>query len=282
MTAQERDAALQKLSDAEGRYAEVPVALHATEIRMQALRALLARQPERTTNDIRTSDNAQLMEKLKSTLLNLNLKRTELLTKFQPNYRLVQEVEQQIAQTNAAIAAETEHPLREETTAPNTEHEWAKSELDKAQVELAGLRAQADAGGELVAMYREKVRRLGQNLIQEQRMLRSAKMAEEAYLLYHKKREEARMGDALDERGVVNVAIIEEPRRPALPRESPWSRALTGFFAAIVLGVTTSFAVDYVHPGFRSVGEVAAVLGTPVLASLPPADHKLLEGSVQW
>jgi hypothetical protein len=35
---------------------------------------------------------------MKSKLLELELRRTELLTKFQPSYRLVREVEQQIAQ----------------------------------------------------------------------------------------------------------------------------------------------------------------------------------------
>jgi len=38
------------------------------------------------------------MERMKSKLLELELKRTELLTKFEPTYRPVQEVEEQIAQ----------------------------------------------------------------------------------------------------------------------------------------------------------------------------------------
>ena len=46
---------------------------------------------------VRNSDNPQLLEQLKSTLLNLELKRTDLLTKYEPTYRLVQEVDQQIA-----------------------------------------------------------------------------------------------------------------------------------------------------------------------------------------
>ena len=45
---------------------------------------------------------------------------------------------------------------------------------------------------------------------------------EESYLLYVKKQEEARMDDALDERGIVNVAIAEHPVAPALPVWSAW------------------------------------------------------------
>ena len=55
--------------------------------------------PSRLTTQVRTADNPQLMEQLKSTLLNLQLKRTELLQKFDPSYRLVQEVDTEIKQT---------------------------------------------------------------------------------------------------------------------------------------------------------------------------------------
>ncbi len=62
----------------------------------------------RMTTVVRNSDNPQLLEQLKSTLLNLELKRTELLTKYEPTYPLVQEVDQQIADAKRAISARRE------------------------------------------------------------------------------------------------------------------------------------------------------------------------------
>ena len=62
---------------------------------------------------ITNADNPQLQEKLKSKLLELELRRTELMTKFQPSYRLVQEVDQQIAQAKTAIEAEELKHCRE-------------------------------------------------------------------------------------------------------------------------------------------------------------------------
>jgi uncharacterized protein involved in exopolysaccharide biosynthesis len=274
--AQERDVALQKLSDADGRFREIPIAIHETERRIQELESQLAVLSERTTTEIRTADNPLLLEKLKSQLLTLSLKRTELLTKFQPNYRIVQEVDQQIAETKAAIATESLAPVREETTAKNANYEWAKSELEKARVELSGLRAREQAAHGLVSVYRVRARELARNSIEEQRLLRNVKAAEESYLLYRRKREEARIGDALDERGIINVAMIEDPRTPALPQRSSLSIAFIGFMAAIVLSTGAAFAADYAHPGFRTPAEVAALLGTTVLASLP--QQKLLVG----
>lgn len=274
--AQERDMALQKLSDIDARSREIPLAIRETERRMLELEAQLAVLPERTTTEIRTADNPLLLEKLKSQLLTLNLKRTELLTKFQPNYRIVQEVDQQIADTKAAIATEIVSPIREETTAKNTNYEWAKSELEKSRVELSGLRAREQAAHSLLSVYRGRVHELGRSSIEQQRLLRNIKAAEESYLLYRRKREEARIGDALDERGIINVAMIEEPRTPALPQKSSLSIAFLGFVAAIVLSTGCAFAADYAHPGFRTPAEVAGFLGTPVLASLP--EQKLLVG----
>jgi uncharacterized protein involved in exopolysaccharide biosynthesis len=124
--------------------------------------------------------------------------------------------------------------------------------------------------------YERRTRDLARNSIEEQRLLRNVKAAEESYLLYRRKREEARIGDALDERGIINVAMIEEPRTPALPQRSSLSIAFFGFMAAMVLSTGAALAADYAYPGFRTPAELSALLGTPVLASLP--QQKLLVG----
>ena len=79
-------------------------------------------------------------------MLELELKRTDLLTKFAPSYRLVQEVDQQIAETKNTIAQEELNPLRDQSTDLDPNHAWAKSELVKSQVELSALQARAAAG----------------------------------------------------------------------------------------------------------------------------------------
>ncbi len=68
---------------------------------------------------VKSADNAMLMGQLKSTLLNLELKRTELAVKYAPNYPAVKEVDDQIAQTKAAIDAENAKPLTDNSTDQN-------------------------------------------------------------------------------------------------------------------------------------------------------------------
>jgi uncharacterized protein involved in exopolysaccharide biosynthesis len=267
---QERDFALQKLAEAEADVGQTKVALAQNSERIRALQAELNLLPERTLSLIRNLDNPQLLESLKSRLLELQLKRTELLTQYEPSYRLVQEVDEEIAAAKAMIAVEEQSPMRDQTSELEPNHEWAKSELLKTQVEASTLEAHARAETSLLANYRERAHELGNRAIGQDRLVNDLRAAEEEYLLYVNKREESRIGDALDQGGILNVAIAEQPTVPALPKLSPLTFGFIGLGLAGTLGVGTAFAADYLSPTFRTPDEISAYLGGPVLASLPP------------
>jgi len=267
---QERDFVLRKSSEAEADVGQTKVALVQNSERIRALQAKLNLLPERTLSLIRNLDNPQLLESLKSRLLELQLKRTELLTQYEPSYRLVQETDEQIAAAKATITAEEQAPMRDQTSALEPNHEWAKSELIKAQVDASFLQAHQKAETGLLANYREQAQQLGDRAIEQERLVNDLKAAEEKYLLYVSKREESRIGDALDQGGILNVAIAEQPTLPALPQLSVFSFGCIGLALAGTLSVGTAFAADYLNPTFRTPDEISAYLGGPVLASLPP------------
>ena len=265
----ERDAALQRASELESGYRKTRVTRAETERRIAALKTTLASLPARSTTTIKAADNPELFQVLKGRLLELELKRTELLKLYEPSYRLVREVEQQIEQARAAIATETESPLREETTEKDPHYEWAKTELEKAQVEESGLQAREARTQWELAQSWERAQRLGESALQQEDLLRNMKTAEETYLLYARKSEEARIGDALDERGILNVAVVEPPRAPVLPQRAGWMVALAGLLAATGVTGTVAFAADALDPALRTPDDVVMCLDLPVLASLP-------------
>jgi uncharacterized protein involved in exopolysaccharide biosynthesis len=267
--AAERDLALQKLSEVDASYRQTRIDLTETQQRVWELETQLEKLPERTTTQIRTADNPELLKALKSSLLDLQLKRTQLLTKFEPSHRLVQEAEQQITQAEATIASENALPVRDEVTDKNAHFEWAKSQLQAAQVQLRALQAREAATSQQEDAYRSVTRRLGEDAITQDDLLSSEKAAQDNYLLYVKKQEEARMDDALDERAIVNVAIAEQPVAPALPLWSTWTVMAIGLAVAGGTGASAAFAADYLDPAFRTPEEVLAYLNSPVLASLP-------------
>jgi uncharacterized protein involved in exopolysaccharide biosynthesis len=267
---------LRRIDDAEAAYRQTETQLSEAGQRLQALDAELAQLPARSPTQVRTADNPELMRALKASLLELQLKKIQLLTKFEPNHRLVQEVQAQISEAGAEIAAERLTPIRDETTDKDTNYEWAKGELEKARVDIQGLQARESTLGLQLAKYRASARQLGEDAVTQDDLTSGETSAQENYLLYVRKREEARMGDALDQGGIVNVAIAERPVVPALPVWPPIGVALVGAAAALICGTGAAFAADYLDPALRTPEEVFACLEIPVLASLPGSHARRL------
>ncbi len=266
---QQRDMVLQRLDETEASYRQTQIDMAETDHQVRELTAQLAKFPPRSTTSMRTADNPDLLRSLKATLLDLQLRKTQLLTKFEPNHRLVQEVEQQIQLAQAAIANEMSAPVRDETSNKDDNYEWAKAELQKAQVQMKELQAREAKISSHLLEYRAIAKQLGEDAIVQEDLTSREKAAEDNYLLYIKKREEARMGDALDEGGIVNVAIAEQPVAPALPVWPPVAVILVGFIGAVVIGTGASLTADRLDPALRTPEEALQCLEIPVLASIP-------------
>lgn len=265
----ERDLALQHLAEFDAAADQAQASAVEAAQRIQFLETQLATMHSRMTTQVKDTENQLLMQQLKSTLLNLELKRTELLTKYDPSYRLVQEIEKQIADTRAEIDAEENRPAKEETTDVDPTYAMLRNDLAKAQEDLSGFKSRTAATRLVAADYRKTAERLEEQALQQDDLEQAEKTQEENYLLYQKKREEARISDALDQRGILNVALAEHPIVPAIPVQSPVKAAgitlLLGFFASF----GAAFVADYASPSFRTPDEVAGYLDMPVLASLP-------------
>jgi uncharacterized protein involved in exopolysaccharide biosynthesis len=264
-----RDIVLDKLNEFAATLQTTRAAIAATQQKIDSLEKQTATTPERLTTQKREVDDVQVLQGLKTTLTTLQLKRTELLTKYQPTYPLVQEVDKEIADTRTSIAAEEAKPVLDQTTDRNPTYAWINEELAKAREEKSGLEAQAAAVQATVSQYQRLAHDLDEKSLTQQDLLRRQKGEEENYLLYQRKREEARMTDALNRSRILNVTVAEEPSMPALPSNSLWTVVLLGLVLATTVSVGTAFAREYADPTFRSPSEVISELRIPLLAAVP-------------
>jgi uncharacterized protein involved in exopolysaccharide biosynthesis len=272
----ERDIALQRLGDADASLRQIDQDRVEAERRISSLAEQLKAFPSRSVTLKRWADNPEALEKMKTHLLELQLRRTELVSRFQPSYRLVLEIEQQIAEIRGEIAAEALTPVRDETTDKDPNYEWARMEMEKAQVQRDGLRArQSDASVQLASL-RTFAQQMQADAVDQQDLMRTAKGEEDNYLLYLRKREEARIGDALDERRILNVAIVEPPVAPALPVHSAALYFLLAFGLAMTFSVGVAFTTEYFDATIRTPDEAKGLLEVPVLAWLPAPGTSLL------
>jgi len=264
-----RDITLQKLNEFAANLQQTYAEIASTQTRIDSLEKQAGVTPERLTTQSSATDDAQVLQGMKNTLMSLELKRTEMLTKYQPTYPLVQEVDKQIADTRSAIANEEAKPLKAETTDRNPTYAWINEELAKAKADEAGLQARAASLKAVVEQYQETARTLEQKGIQQQDLLRQVKTDEENYLLYQHKREEARMTDALDRKRILNVAIAEQPIVPAIQTNTRWLILLAGILLALGGPIAVAFVLEYTNSSFRTPSEVFSELNIPVLAAVP-------------
>jgi uncharacterized protein involved in exopolysaccharide biosynthesis len=260
---------LQQLSQFEAELEQARA--NATEARERALalKSQARTTPERQVTQMKKLDNAQLHSLLESTLLSLELKRSELLMKYAPEYPLVQQVEKQISDAREAIVRAEKSPVEEVVTDRPPAQDWMATELAKAETDGAALEAQAIETARIVRHYREAAQKLDEKSVMQDDLVRNVKTAEENYLLYLHKREEARISDALDRKRIVNVSIAEAATVPALPTLHLAWVLIGGFFAAGIVSVGSAYAVDRLDPSFRTPGELGRYLEVKVLASIP-------------
>ncbi len=264
-----RDMTLQKLADFKSSLSTTRASIAESQRRIADLEKQAQQIPARLTTQKKLTDNAQVLENLKASLLTLENKRTELLTKYQPTYPLVLEVDKQLSDTRQALAKEEASPVKEEVTDQNQTYTWISGELAKAKADLAGYQAREIALSSVITTYESQSKDLEQQGIQQGDLMRTAKEDETNYLLYTKKKEEARIEDALDRNRLLNVSIVENPSLPSIPTRSPLLFALVGVLLAAAISLGVVFAIDYADQSFRTPSEVLSELRIPVLASVP-------------
>jgi len=265
----EKEMSVRKLAEFEAGAKGAKATIAESRQRIRTLESQLATLPDRKTTQVRTSDNPQLMQNMKSKLLELELQRTDLLSKYDPTYRPVQEVEEQIAQTRAAIAAAEKTPLRDETTDLDPTYEALRAELVKAKTELAASEAGVIATNSLIRAYRSENQQLDRKELLHQDMLRAAKADEENYMLYLRKAEEARISDALDRQRFSNVVVAEPAAVPFTPQARWLLVVILGGLFACFASVILALLVDRWDPSFRTPEEVESFLGSQVVAAFP-------------
>ncbi len=264
-----RDIGLQKLSDYKVNLGQLQASIAETQRRIKELEELARSTPSRVTTQLRHSDDAMVLQQLKSTLLTLQLKKVELSTRYKPDYPLVQEVDRQLTDTQTAIAKEEAKPLRDETSDQNPAYTWVDSELVKSRADLQGYQARAATTAKLVQDNLQNILHLDQADITEQDLVRNVKTAEDSYLLYLRKREESRITDALDQNHILNVAVAEKPDTPLLPTESPLLIGILSLVLATAVSSGTVLSLEYMDRSFRTPAEVEGILQVPLLATIP-------------
>lgn len=249
----QKQASLRRSFEVEAQYQEVESQIRDARQRLALLHKQAGSQPASIETGSRVARNTALIERLKGQIIDLNNKRTELLSKYDPGYRLVREVDQQIADLRAALDRESAPQLVDQTMAPNPLRQSIESEILRTDAQVAGLEARRATLLKNLGSYKGRQDQLEALTADNNDLERAVRLAEENLTLYQRKLEAARLEDALNRQRILNVAILERAIVPvSAASQSGVYMLLFGFFMAAALALAVIFLADYLERNLPS------------------------------
>ena len=265
---QQKAVVVQKAADSEAALMQAEAAISDYTQKISASRRQLRAAPARVVTQTRTSSNQYSVERLYTMLAELQNRRTQLLAKFRPDDRSVLEVEKEIADTGAALDKATKLTGMEQSTDINATRQALEIEVNRQEAELAGLKSRRNTLALATGTYRQQMMKLANATGQLDELLRGQKEAQENYLLYARKAEEARIAESLDREKIANVAIAEPPLEPHLPSKPNLALNFSlGGLLALFLSLGLAFTAESLHETVDEAGELEELTGLPVLAT---------------
>lgn len=262
----QRDLTIRRMEDLNQEQMQNAAEMANLQGRVKNLATQLSVEDPRIVTESKTADNPQLLQQLKSSLLALQLKRTELLNKYEAHYRLVEDVDREIATAQRLIDDQANALIKENSSNINPIHQALETEFEEGTAQLSGLRDKQVKLAQSSAELENSAEDLVAKDSEQQTLLLDVKTAQDQYQLYVDKLAQARMTHALDKNGILNVVVAQEPVTPTLPQSSLLSSLAAFLFTGLLLSLGGAFLVDVFDPTVRDTAELGEALNAPILA----------------
>jgi uncharacterized protein involved in exopolysaccharide biosynthesis len=268
-----QEAALEmKLRDLQSATRDTDVQINELNNRIIADRQQLAATSQRVTTVNQSSPATGTIDQLNVLLISLQNKRTELVTKFNPNDRLVKEVDQQIADTMAGITQATTMRPREVSSDVNPLWQVSQRDLTSNLIALTGMHARHASLTSQIASLQSDLNNTELQSGDYEALQQRVMELEESYKAFVQKRDNSLMSDLMDEKQWLNVAVIQYPTLSLGPSHpQPKRDLILGLFAAVLLGCCAVFLFETMRQQVSTPAELEGVSRYPVLASIPYA-----------
>ncbi len=267
--AEEKDLLVRKALDLQGSLEEVEATLAETSTRAGELRRQVLLQQPRIETQKHVVPNQSSIERLNTMLADLENRRTEALVKFLPEDRIIAELNNELSNTRAALDRAVKFSSVEQTTDVNPLYSASEGDLSRAEPQAAGLRSRRKSLAGILGTYRARLAQLEKITTEHDTLVRRAKESEDNYLLYARKREEARIADSLDQQKISNVAIVEQPTAQYLAAPGTLLILCVGTVFAGLVSVGAAFGAEYFRPVFHTPAELQTGTGLRILAAFP-------------
>lgn len=266
---QQKDQTVQKLTETRSKLLETETLLREVSDRIAKVDQQLATLAPRVVTQRRALPNQYSAERLNTLIVELQNKRTQLLTKFRSDDRLVKEVDQQLENTRAALDKSRRETATEQSTDLNPLRQTLEAELARGRIDQAGAAGRHAMLVRQVKDYETQLSRLEGITAEYEDLSRQKKERGDNYQLYKKKAEEARITDELDQSKITNVSIAEAPVQPQLPvKPNRPLNLILGVFLGVLLSLGSVVGAEFMRDTVLTPRELESLTGERVLGSL--------------
>jgi uncharacterized protein involved in exopolysaccharide biosynthesis len=250
-----------------------------TKNRILQTRQQLDKTPETIAQGKEVDHNPYLISNLEARLVELQLKEKQLLIKYTPQSRLVKNVKEEIQMVQERLAQNEEKQYGKTRVGLNTTYQRLQEELFRNQAESKALAAKRKIQYNQLKDYQGKLGQLNQMEVKLNQLEQSVDVDRQNYRLYLAKFEESRISDAMDNKKMANVSLMQSALTPLKP-VSP--KKLLNIVLAIFLGgfggLGLAFFSEFLDDSLEKPEDVEKELQLPVLASIPElAEIDILE-----
>ena len=266
---QQKDQTVLKLTEAKSKLLDTETLLREVSDRIAKVQQQLETLAPRVVTQSRALPNQYSAERLNTLIVELQNKRTQLLTKFRADDRLVKEVDQQLKNTRVALDKASKETATEQSTDLNPLRQTLEAELSRDKVDQAGAAGRHEMLVGQVKDYETQLSRLEGITAEYEDLSRQKKESGDNYQLYKKKEEEARITDELDQSKITNVSVAEAPVPSQIPvKPNRPLNMILGVFLGVLLSIGSVVIAEFLRDTVLTPRELELLTGQKVLASL--------------
>ena len=215
-------------------------------------------------------DRNPMLDKLKVKLLDLELQKRKLESKYLPSSHLIKSIDDEIVKVQSRLNQEKVSVTGQVTTGLNDNYSSTERELIHAEVQLVALIEKQEMVTKQLDWYSDELQKLNPHEMELRRLTRLIDIEGENHKFYRKRLEEARVTNLLDSRGVVNLRIIEPPRASSSPVQPKRMMVIgVGLIIGLVGGIGLAFLFEFFDHSLNTAMDVDRMIKVPYLASFP-------------
>ena len=238
------------------------------EKEQELMRTRLGALPEQVTSSQVQSQNPAV-HAMKERWATLQVEKAKLDSRYRAESETVKKVEEEITGLDRMLGKEPPMLPGSIASEANPVKRSFEQSIEQGEIKIAGLKAKDDQLQVPANTIANKLRALDAGQDQLVTVDREYKIAEENYLAYAKKAEDARVQEELDALRLANVVVLSEPTLPILP-VYPRKLLIMGIAVPMGLffGLFLALLLEYCNETIRTRRDLAGLEGINYLGML--------------